>query len=91
MYKRQILWRSWEFKEQAAEALKLTANDMKKQKIIDEIVKEPLGGAHANREETFATVKKAIVDSFDEFKNLSPEDLVEKRMDKYSKMGVFKG
>lgn len=86
-----ILWRSWEFKEQAAEALKLTANDMKKQKIIDEIVKEPLGGAHANREETFATVKKAIVDSFDEFKNLSPEDLVEKRMDKYSKMGVFKG
>lgn len=86
-----ILWRSWEFKEQAAEALKLTANDMKKQKIIDEIVKEPLGGAHANREETFAIVQEAIVASYEEFKNLSPKDLVEKRMDKYSKMGVFKG
>ena len=47
-----ILWRSWEFKEQAAEALKLTASDMKKQKLIDVIVKEPLGGAHANRAKT---------------------------------------
>jgi acetyl-CoA carboxylase carboxyl transferase subunit alpha len=86
-----ILWRSWEFKEQAADALKLTATDMKKQKIIDEIVKEPIGGAHANREETFATVKKAIEATYDEFKNLSPEELVEKRMDKYSQMGVYKG
>lgn len=86
-----ILWRSWEFKEQAADALKLTANDMKKQKIIDEIVKEPLGGAHANRAETFATVEKAIVSAYEEFKNLSPEELVEKRMNKYSQMGVFKG
>lgn len=86
-----ILWRSWEFKEQAADALKLTAKDMKKQKIIDEIVKEPVGGAHANREETFATVKTAIESAYDEFKNLSPEELVEKRMDKYSQMGVYKG
>jgi acetyl-CoA carboxylase carboxyl transferase subunit alpha len=86
-----ILWRSWEFKEQAADALKLTASDMKKQKLIDEIVKEPLGGAHANREETFTTVKNAITTAFEEFKNLSPKDLVEKRMDKYSQMGVFKG
>lgn len=86
-----ILWRSWEFKEQAADALKLTANDMKKQKLIDEIVKEPLGGAHANREKTFDIVKKAISASYDEFKNLSPKDLVTKRMDKYSEMGVFKG
>ena len=51
-----ILWRSWEFKEQAAEALKLTAIDMKKQKLIDVIVKEPLGGAHSDREKTFVTV-----------------------------------
>jgi len=86
-----ILWRSWEFKEQAADALKLTASDMKKQKLIDQIVKEPLGGAHANREETFAIVKEAIVASYEEFKNLSPEELVEKRMNKYSQMGVFKG
>ncbi len=86
-----ILWRSWEFKEQAADALKLTAKDMKKQKLIDEIVKEPLGGAHANREETFNTVKKSILKAFDEFKNLSKEELVEQRMDKYAQMGVFKG
>ncbi|MGA9325416.1 MAG: acetyl-CoA carboxylase carboxyltransferase subunit alpha, partial [Salegentibacter sp.] len=54
-----ILWRSWEYKETAAEALKLTAKDMKKQKLIDEIVKEPVGGAHSDREKTFETVKKA--------------------------------
>lgn len=86
-----ILWRSWEYKEKAAEALKLTARDMKKQKLIDEIVKEPLGGAHSNREETFDTVKNAIIDAFDETKNLSPEELVENRMEKYLSMGVFKG
>ncbi len=86
-----ILWRSWEYKEQAADALKLTAKDMKKQKLIDEIVKEPVGGAHSNREETFDTVKNAILEAYDEFKNLSPTDLVNKRMDKYLDMGVFKG
>ena len=86
-----ILWRSWEFKEQAAEALKLTANDMKKQKLIDQIVKEPLGGAHSDREKTFQIVKKEILAAFEEFKNLSPQQLVDKRMDKYSEMGVFKG
>ena len=86
-----ILWRSWEFKEQAADALKLTAKDMKKQKLIDEIIKEPLGGAHSNREETFETVKSTISSSYEEFRNLSPEELVKKRMEKYSSMGVFKG
>ncbi|MBQ4822662.1 acetyl-CoA carboxylase carboxyltransferase subunit alpha [Aquimarina sp. MMG016] len=86
-----ILWRSWEFKEQAAEALKLTATDMKKQKLIDEIVKEPLGGAHSDREKIFKTVRDKILATFDELKNLSPEELVEKRMDKYAEMGVFKG
>ncbi|APG58945.1 acetyl-CoA carboxylase carboxyltransferase subunit alpha [Christiangramia salexigens] len=86
-----ILWRSWEYKEIAAEALKLTATDMKKQKLIDEIIKEPLGGAHSNKEETFNKVKTSITKAYDEFKNLSPEDLVEKRMDKYLDMGVFKG
>ncbi|MEW7291320.1 acetyl-CoA carboxylase carboxyltransferase subunit alpha [Aquimarina sp. 2304DJ70-9] len=85
-----ILWRSWEFKEQAAEALKLTAKDMKKQKLIDEIVKEPLGGAHSDRETTFKTVRDNILTSFEELKNLSPDDLIEKRMDKYANMGVFK-
>lgn len=85
-----ILWRSWEFKEVAAEALKLTAKDMKKQKLIDEIVKEPIGGAHSNREETFETVKNAIISSYDEFKNLSPTDLVNKRIEKYLEMGIYK-
>ncbi|WP_031427601.1 acetyl-CoA carboxylase carboxyltransferase subunit alpha [Flavimarina sp. Hel_I_48] len=85
-----ILWRSWEYKERAAEALKLTAQDMKKQKLVDHIVKEPLGGAHSNREETFSIVKDEILKSFKDLKNLSPEDLVEQRMEKYSQMGVFK-
>ncbi len=85
-----ILWRSWEFKEQAAEALKLTAKDMKRQKLIDEIVKEPLGGAHNDRETTFKTVRDNILASLEELKNLSPEELIEKRMEKYDNMGVFK-
>ncbi|MEH6408802.1 MAG: acetyl-CoA carboxylase carboxyltransferase subunit alpha [Leeuwenhoekiella sp.] len=86
-----ILWRSWEFKEIAADALKLTAIDMKKQKLIDQIVKEPLGGAHSDRDATFQTVKKEIAIAYSEFKNLSPSELVKKRMEKYSEMGVFKG
>jgi len=86
-----ILWRSWEFKEQAAEALKLTATDMKKQKLIDVIVKEPLGGAHANRAETFQIVSAAISKEYKALKDLSPKDLVDQRMEKYSEMGVFKG
>ncbi|CAH8288865.1 acetyl-CoA carboxylase carboxyl transferase subunit alpha [Mariniflexile fucanivorans] len=86
-----ILWRSWEFKEQAADALKLTASDMKKQKLVDEIIKEPLGGAHRDREKTFSAVSSAIIKSFEDLKNLSPKDLVTKRMDKYCQMGVFKG
>ena len=85
-----ILWRSWEYKEQAAEALKLTAKDMKKMKLVDEIVKEPLGGAHKDREKTFTIVRDAIAKSYDEFKNLSPKELVEKRMNKYAEMGVYK-
>ena len=84
-----ILWRSWEYKEQAAEALKLTAKDMKRMKLVDEIVKEPLGGAHKDREQTFITVSNTIVKSYNEFKNLSPRELVDQRMDKYSQMGVY--
>ena len=85
-----ILWRSWEYKEQAAEALKLTAKDMKRMKLVDQIIKEPLGGAHTNREKTFDAVKDAIVKSYEELKNLSPEELVENRMNKYDQMGVYK-
>ncbi len=85
-----ILWRSWEFKEQAAEALKLTAKDGKRLKVIDEIIKEPLGGAHKDRETTFVTVRDAIAKSYNQFKNLSPKELVKQRMEKYSQMGVYK-
>ena len=84
-----ILWRSWEYKEQAAEALKLTAIDMKKLKLIDGIIKEPFGGAHRNREEAFKIVEKQIVKAYDELKNLSKVDLVKKRMDKYAAMGEY--
>ena len=85
-----ILWRSWEYKEQAADALKLTATDMKRMKLVDQIIKEPIGGAHANREKTFASVKTAIVKSYEELKNLSPKELVKNRMNKYDEMGVYK-
>lgn len=86
-----ILWRSWEHKEKAAEALKLTAEDMKKQKLIDGIIKEPLGGAHFDRETAFKEVEKTILKAYGELKKLTPKDLVKKRMDKYANMGVFKG
>ncbi|GAB4162867.1 MAG: acetyl-CoA carboxylase carboxyltransferase subunit alpha [Winogradskyella sp.] len=85
-----ILWRSWEYKEQAAEALRLTAKDMKRMKLVDQIIKEPLGGAHTDREKTFLAVRDAIVKSYEELKNLSPKELVKKRMDKYEEMGVYK-
>jgi len=86
-----ILWRSWEYKEIAAEALKLTATDMKKMKLIDEIVREPVGGAHANRDKTFEIVKNKISSHYEELKKLSPKELVKNRMDKYANMGVFNG
>ncbi|WP_088323133.1 acetyl-CoA carboxylase carboxyltransferase subunit alpha [Polaribacter tangerinus] len=85
-----ILWRSWEFKEQAAAALKLTGTDMKKMKLIDGIIKEPVGGAHADREGAFAAVKNQIVKAFEQLKDLTDDDLVNKRMDKYANMGVYK-
>jgi len=85
-----ILWRSWEYKETAAEALKLTAENMKSLKLIDKIVKEPIGGAHSDKDKTFKIVSKTILETFEELKNLSPEELVEKRIEKYINMGEFK-
>ena len=85
-----ILLRSWEYKEQAADALKLTDTDMKKLHLVDDIIKEPLGGAHSDRETTFKTVAKQITTVHDELKKLSPTELVNQRMDKYANMGVFK-
>jgi acetyl-CoA carboxylase carboxyl transferase subunit alpha len=84
-----ILWKSWDFKEQAAEALKLTSTEMKKMKLVDEVIPEPLGGAHYDREMAFKNVEAQILKGFEELKKLSETDLVAKRMDKYSKMGEF--
>ena len=85
-----ILWRSWEYKKEAAEALKLTAPDMKKLKLIDEIIKEPLGGAHRDKPAIFESVKKAIEDTYKKLSKLTVEKLVEKRMEKYTSYGVYK-
>jgi acetyl-CoA carboxylase carboxyl transferase subunit alpha len=84
-----ILWRSWDFKEKAAECLKLTADDMYAQKLIDGIIKEPLGGAHANPEEMFVIVKKEIQKHLSILSKLSPKKLVEERIEKFCSMGVF--
>ena len=84
-----ILWRSWEFKEKAASSLKLTSDDMMKNKLIDGIIKEPIGGAHTFPNQVYKTVKKSIKECIKECKSLSTIKLVQKRMDKFSKMGVY--
>ena len=84
-----ILWRSWEYKEVAASSLKLTAKDMKKMKLVDKVIKEPLGGAHRDKNKIFEIVKSNILNSFEVLKNLSPKKLIEQRMEKYSNMGIY--
>jgi len=85
-----ILWRSWEQKEKAAEALKLTAKDGMKLNIVDDIIKEPLGGAHSDRPATFEAVKEQILKTYKELNKLTEADLVAQRMEKYANIGVFK-
>jgi len=84
-----ILWRSWDYKEQAAEALKLTAEDMLANKLIDGIIKEPVGGAHANHEEAFQLVKKEITKQLKTLLTLDAEKRIANRIRKFSNMGVF--
>ena len=86
-----ILWRSWEYKEQAAEALKLTPNDMLNFQLIDGIIKEPLGGAHYNIEESILEVKKQILKSISTLSKIRSEKLPLLRQEKFEKMGVFNG
>jgi acetyl-CoA carboxylase carboxyl transferase subunit alpha len=86
-----ILWRSWEHKETAAEALKLTADDMLNSKLIDKIIKEPLGGAHYDREKVFQTVKKQMIDAFRMLDKMDSDQLIESRRAKFSNMGTFQG
>jgi acetyl-CoA carboxylase carboxyl transferase subunit alpha len=83
-----ILWRSWSFKEQAADALKLTADNMSKNGLIDGIIKEPMGGAHRNHEEIFATVKQEILKHLATLNQLNPEERIDQRINKFSAMGV---
>ncbi len=84
-----ILWRSWEHKETAAKALKLTAEDMLKSKLIDKIIKEPLGGAHFDRNNVFQTVKKQMIDAFRTLDKMDSDQLIEARRAKFSNMGTF--
>jgi len=86
-----ILWRSWDQKETAAEALKLTSKDMLKLKLIDKIIKEPLGGAHYDKQETFKTVRKELLAAFTQLSKITPEKRIEQRRDKFIAMGNYQG
>ncbi|GGZ32767.1 acetyl-coenzyme A carboxylase carboxyl transferase subunit alpha [Echinicola pacifica] len=83
-----ILWRSWDYKEQAAEALKLTASDMLQNKLVDAIIPEPLGGAHKNLQGMAATLKSTILEALKELDKMKVDKRIEARIDKFSKMGV---
>jgi acetyl-CoA carboxylase carboxyl transferase subunit alpha len=84
-----ILWRTRDNKEQAAEALKLTPEDMLENKLIAGIIPEPLGGAHRNNEEAFSNVKKEIKKHLTRLHKLESQERIDKRIEKYSNMGVF--
>lgn len=84
-----ILWKTWEFKEQAASALKLTAKDLLELKIIDGIISEPLGGAHRDYVKSAEAVKKQVMKSLRQLKKMKAEALIEQRIKKYSDMGVW--
>lgn len=84
-----ILWRSWDFKEQAAEALQLTAVDLKKQGIIDKIIEEPIGGAHKDLDFMFKLVKSTLIQEIQQLQKSTPEQLIKNRREKFYKMGVW--
>lgn len=84
-----ILWRSWDHKAKAAEALKLTATDMLGNGLIDGIIKEPLGGAHNDTAQMYATMKESLIGYVTELQKLNAEQLVNSRIEKFSNMGAF--
>lgn len=84
-----ILWRSWDYKEQAAEALKLTAKDLLEQKIIDRIIPEPLGGAHKNHKQAADNLKSALLEELAELVKIKKDKLVQNRIDKFGSMGPY--
>ena len=85
-----ILWRSWDYKEQAAEALKLAATDLVEQKIVDRIVPEPQGGAHRNHEAAAAILKKMLIEELHSLKKIKTDKLILQRIEKFSRMGAWK-
>jgi acetyl-CoA carboxylase carboxyl transferase subunit alpha len=85
-----ILWRSWDYKEKAADALKLTSDEMFKNGLVDGIIEEPLGGAHSNPEEMYLRVKNIILKELKALKKINPEERIQKRMKKYIDMGIYK-
>ena len=85
-----ILWRSWDHKEKAANALKLTAHDMLKNRLIDGIINEPTGGAHRNVNFMYDSIKKNILDITEELESKSPENRIQERIEKFGSMGAFK-
>ncbi len=84
-----ILWRSWDYKEQAAEALKLTAPDLLEQGLVDRIVPEPAGGAHTNHKEAASILKNILKEELAQLIKIKPDKLVESRREKFGKMGEF--
>jgi acetyl-CoA carboxylase carboxyl transferase subunit alpha len=84
-----ILWRSWNMKEKAAEELRLTSDNMYKFGLIDGIIPEPLGGAHWDYDEAAALLKKKLIEALREIKQYSPEYRIEKRIEKFGKMGFW--
>lgn len=84
-----ILWRSWDYKEEAARALKLTASDLVKVKVIDEIVPEPLGGAHRNPDTMYSTLGRSIADNLRRLEAIPAPELLAKRLEKFDAMGIF--
>ena len=86
-----ILWRNWEHKEDAANALKLTPKDMLKNKIIDGIIQEPLGGAHYDPKQACENLKKSILQNINAFKKFSKTEIVEQRQQRFIALGKFKG
>lgn len=84
-----ILWRSWEKKEVAAEQLKLTSKDMKNFGLVDEIIPEPVGGAHWDYNEAANLLKLHIIKYINELKDIAPEKRIQQRIEKFGKMGVW--
>jgi acetyl-CoA carboxylase carboxyl transferase subunit alpha len=84
-----ILWKNASYADKAAEALKMTAQDMLELKVVDEVIPEPSGGAHRNYEDVAESIRMSIEKHLGELKTLSPEELVEDRYRKFRNMGEF--